>query len=69
MGSSFFFFSVLCDGTTDKGVLEQEVMYVRYVDTFGSIKTVMVDCVAVESADTVRVLAGIDKTAIYWDRY
>ena len=41
----------------------------RYVDTFGSIKTVMVDCVAVESADTVRVLAGIDKTAIYWDRY
>ena len=55
------FICVLGDGTTDRGVIEQEAVYVRYVDKDNTVKTTMVDCVALEKGDADGVLKGIDE--------
>ena len=55
------FLCVLADGTTDRAVIEQEAVYVRYVDNDGEIQTKMADCVALKSGDAKGVLEGINK--------
>ncbi|XP_072015069.1 zinc finger protein 862-like [Amphiura filiformis] len=55
------FICILADGTTDRGVIEQENVYVRYADKDNTPKTTMVDCVALEKGDSDGVLKGIDK--------
>lgn len=54
------FLCVMGDGTTDRGVIEQESVYVRYVGRDGSVKSKMVDCCDVESGDASGVLKGLD---------
>lgn len=54
------FFTVMADGTTDSGVLEQEAVYVRYVNG-GEIQTKMVDCINLDAGNAEGVLKGIDK--------
>ncbi len=53
------FFCLMADGTTDRGVIEQEAVYVRYVDQDGEVKTKMADCTALESGNSDGVLKGI----------
>ena len=55
------FVTVLADGTTDRAVIEQEAVYVRYVDNDGEIQTKMADCIAVKSSDANGVLLGIEE--------
>lgn len=47
--------SILSDGSTDTGVLEQEIVYVRYVIPV----TTFVNIVELKSADSVGVLNAI----------
>lgn len=46
------FLSVLADGSTDSGILEQDSVFLRYVDKVkdhGKVKTTLVDIVALEA--------------------
>ncbi|XP_015763634.1 PREDICTED: zinc finger protein 862-like [Acropora digitifera] len=54
------FFSVLSDGSTDSGVIEQESVFVRYIKE-GNVKTTLADIVDLESGNAEGVLGGIDK--------
>lgn len=54
------FMSILSDGSTDTGVLEQEIVYVRYVDVKEMIPvTTFVNIVELKSADFEGVLNAI----------
>ncbi|CAH3146685.1 unnamed protein product, partial [Pocillopora meandrina] len=44
------FLSLLSDGSTDAGIIEQETVFVRYVDKQGQLWTKFVDIVPLESA-------------------
>ena len=44
------FLSLLSDGSTDAGIIEQESVFVRYVDKQGQPCTKFLDIVALESA-------------------
>ena len=45
------FFSVLADGSTDSGIIEQESVFVRYVDKGGEVRSTLVDVVDLESGN------------------
>lgn len=52
--------SILSDGSTDTGVLEQEIVYVRYVDVKEMIPvTTFVNIVELKSANSEGVLNAI----------
>lgn len=54
------FMSILSDGSTDTGVLEQEIVYVSYVDVKEMIPvTSFVNIVELKSADSEGVLNAI----------
>lgn len=54
------FMSILSDGSTDTGVLEQEIVYVRYVDVKEMIPvTSFVNIVELKSANSEGVLNAI----------
>ena len=55
------FVTVFGEGTMDRGVIEQEGVYLRYVNSNNTPKTTMVDCVALEKGDEDGILKGIDK--------
>lgn len=45
------FFSVLADGSTDSGIIEQESVFVRYIGPGGAPKTQFADLVDATSGD------------------
>ena len=45
------FFSVLADGSTDSGIIEQESVFVWYVGKEGDVKTTLADIVDLESGN------------------
>ena len=53
------FLCVLADGSTDKSIVEQEAVYVRYTGSNGHPLTQFADLVNVTSADAVGVTAAI----------
>ena len=53
------FLCVLADGSTDKSIVEQEAVYVRYTGSNGCPLTQFADLVNVTSADAVGVTAAI----------
>ncbi|MES9884373.1 MAG: hAT transposon family protein [Sedimenticola sp.] len=52
------FICILADGSTDKGIVEQELVYVRYVDENGELKTRLCEIVDLEHGDAKGVKAG-----------
>ena len=62
------FCSILFDGSTDKGILEQELIYVRYVGQDGKVKTKYAEIVALEHghANGVKdgVLSGLESVGL-----
>lgn len=55
------FISVLSDGSTDKGIREQELVYVRFVGSTGEIQTKLSDIVDLEHGHAQGVKDGILK--------
>lgn len=55
------FISILSDGSTDKGIVEQELVYVRYVGEDGVVKTELADTVNLEHGHANGVKDGILK--------
>ena len=55
------FFSILTDGSTDKGIREQELVFVRFVDENGNLKTKVADIVQLEHGHARGVRDGILK--------
>ena len=55
------FVSVLSDGSTDKGIVEQELVYVRYISQSGELKTRLADVVNLEHGHAEGVKNGILK--------
>ena len=53
------FISILSDGSTDKGVIEQEIVYVRYVNSQGHVSTKLADIVDLEYGNAKGVKDGI----------
>ena len=53
------YISVLSDGSTDKGIREQELVYVRYVDSTGNLKTKLADIVQLQHQHAHGVKDGI----------
>ena len=53
------FLSLLSDGSTDAGIIEQETVFVRYVDKQGQPWTKFVDIVRLESATAAGVCNAI----------
>ena len=51
----------LADGSTDISVLEQELVYIRFINSEGVAKTVMANIVELEHGHAVGVLDGIKK--------
>ena len=51
--------SILSDGSTDKGVIEQEIVYVRYVNSQGHVSTKLADIVDLEYGNAKGVKDGI----------
>ena len=62
------FISILGDGSTDKGIIEQELVYVRLVDSKGQIQTKLGDIVDLEQGNAKGVkdgwLKGLDSLGI-----
>ena len=62
------YISVLSDGSTDKGIREQELVYVRYVDGQGHLKTRLADIVQLKHghAEGVRdgILEGLENVGV-----
>ena len=60
--------SILGDGSTDKGIIEQELVYVRFVDRKGQIQTKLGDIVDLEQGNAKGVkdgwLKGLDSLGI-----
>ncbi|KAG2468242.1 MED23 polymerase, partial [Polypterus senegalus] len=55
------FLSILADGSTDTGIIEQELVHVRYVRDNGDISTYMIKCQPVKSANAAGILEAIDE--------
>ncbi len=55
------FLSILADGSTDTGIIEQELVHVRYVRDNGDISTHMIKCQPVKSANAAGILEAIDE--------
>uniref|UniRef100_A0A3P8R1F9 C17orf113 probable zinc finger domain-containing protein n=1 Tax=Astatotilapia calliptera TaxID=8154 RepID=A0A3P8R1F9_ASTCA len=55
------FLSILADGSTDTGIIEQELVHVRYVRDNGDIATYMIKCQPVKSANAAGILEAIDE--------
>ena len=55
------FLWVCADGSTDKSIMEQETVYIRYVGLNGRPTTQFADIASLESADAVGVTAAIEK--------
>lgn len=53
------FVSILCDGATDKAIIEQEIIYIRYVDEHGKLCTKLADIVDLEKGDAQGVKTGV----------
>lgn len=53
--------SVLADGSTDTGIIEQEIAYIRTVKDDGELLTKMVQCGAVKNGHAAGVLEAIDE--------
>ena len=53
------FLSLLSDGSTDPGIIQQETVFVRYVDKEGQPWTKFVDIVPLESATVAGVCNAI----------
>ena len=53
------YFSILSDGSTDQGIIEQELIFVRYVTDRGKIVTKLADIVALEQVHAIGVENGI----------
>jgi len=53
------FISILADGSTDTTISEQELVYARYVNKDGEIKTQLLNIEEVASSDSVGVYNGI----------
>ena len=62
------FISILGDGSTDKGIIEQELVYVRFVDSKGQIQTKLGDIDDLEQGNAKGVkdgwLKGLDSLGI-----
>ena len=58
------FMSILSDGSTDSGIVEQETVYVRYVNKKGQSVCHFVDIVALESANADGILHVIDQSLL-----
>ena len=55
------FISILFDGSTDRGITEQELVYIRYVDGKGELQTQVADIVNLEHWHAVGVKDGVLK--------
>lgn len=55
------FLTILADGSTDTGIIEQELVQVRYVKDNGDISTYMIKCQPVKSSNAAGVLEAIDE--------
>ena len=53
------FFSILSDGSTDKSIAEQELVYIRYVDPSGKVNTKLADIVALDHGHAQGVKNGV----------
>ena len=58
------FMSILSDGSTDSGIVEQEAVYIRYVNKKGRSVCHFVDIVALESANADGILHAIDQSLL-----
>ena len=62
------FICILGEGSTDKGIIEQELVYVRFVDSKGQIQTKLGDIVDLEQGNAKGVkdgwLKGLDSLGI-----
>ena len=59
------FITVLADGSTNCGMIEQESVYVRFVDEHGLAQTKLAGMITLEAADAPGVLQGIIKGLQY----
>ncbi|CAC5389553.1 unnamed protein product [Mytilus coruscus] len=54
------FISVMADGSKDSAVIEQEIIYIRYMDPIEKLPMVrMIDIVSLNSADAIGILESI----------
>ena len=58
------FMSILSDGSTDSGIVEQEAVYIRYVNKKGQSVCHFVDIVALESANADGILHAMDQSLL-----
>ena len=62
------FISILGDGSTDKGIIEQELVYVRFVDSEGHIQTKLGDIVNLDQGNATGVkerwLKGLESVGV-----
>uniref|UniRef100_A0A3P9DGY3 DUF4371 domain-containing protein n=1 Tax=Maylandia zebra TaxID=106582 RepID=A0A3P9DGY3_9CICH len=57
------FLSILADGSTDTGIIEQELVHVRYVRDNGDVATYMIKLQPVKSANAAGILEAFDEAA------
>ena len=64
------FLAIMMDGSTDKAIIEQEIVYVRYA-TKGVVKEQFVSLQHVEKADAPGLLQAVDRARVNcaWERH